>query len=172
MDKMEHVTKTLEYCYSSHVTAGKGGSRLATHTATLAEKNHQTENVTFPYRQLPHNNVERFVGRSDMFQAMQAHLKPSGTAETQHFCLWGLGGMGKSQTALAFANLYGEHFDAIFWVRAASDTLLNQSFSSIAVNLGLRKATEQLLPEENRDAIHGWLRNCSKLIQYVNLPLH
>ncbi|KAF2106247.1 P-loop containing nucleoside triphosphate hydrolase protein, partial [Lophiotrema nucula] len=70
--------------------------------------------------------------------------------------LHGLGGVGKTQVALAFAYSKIDLLDAIFWVAAETDVVLKQSFSRIAVNLELPNAHPQN-HEENTLLVLSWL---------------
>jgi len=162
MAEMEDATNTMEHCYSSRF-AGKGQYQtLPLQTYTPESSIASEHGVIFPLRELPHHNVEQFIGRTDILSTMSRWLKPDGSCSTQHMTIWGLGGVGKSQTALAYANKYGANFDAIFWVRAESETSLNQSFSTIAITLGLTSHYSGSSPSENRDSVLYWLRTCSE----------
>ena len=69
----------------------------------------------------------------------------------------GLGGIGKTQTALEYAYRYRSEYDAVFWVRADSVTALTSSLVELA---GVSE-----LPERNEkdqeiivQAVLRWLR--------------
>lgn len=51
------------------------------------------------------------------------------------FLLHGLGGIGQTQLAAAFARTHHEKFSAVFWLDGSSVNQLKQSFISIASNL-------------------------------------
>ncbi|KAI1121629.1 P-loop containing nucleoside triphosphate hydrolase protein [Nemania abortiva] len=170
---MEDAANTTEPCYPSRL-AGRGQPVLSTNaiytpgTSSIAT---EPSNITYPHRQLPQDNVEKFIGRTDVLEQMHIYLKPSNTQETQHYSIWGLGGVGKSQCALAYANLYQDDYDATFWVRAESEPSLNQSFISIATNLGLVSPSTGSSPSEARDMVLVWLRNsgCRWLMIFDNV---
>ncbi|KAI1378147.1 hypothetical protein F4677DRAFT_414521 [Hypoxylon crocopeplum] len=163
MAEMEDAVNTMEHCYSSRF-AGKGQHMpVAPSNLTPSSSSVMTENlVSFPHWDLPHDNVEHFIGRSDALKQIHSQLRPCDSHKTQHFAIWGLGGVGKSQCALAYANKYQDDYDAEFWVRAESDLSLNQSFSSIAINLGLTSLSARTSPIEVRGMVLLWLRNCGR----------
>ncbi len=55
----------------------------------------------------------------------------------------GLGGIGKTQTAVEYAYRYRDAYDAVFWVRADSSDLLTSDFLLIAALLNLPQRNEQ-----------------------------
>jgi hypothetical protein len=160
MREIEDATITMEHCFSSRL-AGRGqyGSNVQSSQSSLLEAAPTGESeVKLPHRSLPPNNVERFIGRDDILAQISSFLKPSSSPEPRHCCLWGLGGVGKSQTALAYANRYSADYDAIFWIRAETDTSLNQSFRDIALDLGLVDHSGRNTPDENQELVHRWLK--------------
>ncbi|KAK8029422.1 hypothetical protein PG993_010713 [Apiospora rasikravindrae] len=92
-------------------------------------------------RYIPFPPNEDLVHRSIITDAL-TRLLPS-SAAYQSAALWGLGGSGKTQIALAYA--YGRCRDptcSVFWVHADTETSLAQDYKSIAARLGLPKDLE------------------------------
>ena len=46
--------------------------------------------------------------------------------------LGGLGGIGKTQLAIAYAKRHRESYDSIFWINATSETTIRESLRSLA----------------------------------------
>lgn len=164
MKIIENCTHTIERCFSSRV-AEKGRYHDLTGTDIMPERPEvDLSGLSFPVRELPQNNVDRFVGRADAITAIHRALRPNGKDKPQHCCIWGLGGMGKSQTALRYANMSftDNEWDVLLWMRAASEQSLNDSFSRSTIRLGLRKPGDQASPQEICDSLHHWLRASSK----------
>ena len=88
----------------------------------------------------PFSPEPEFVGRDDVFQAIDDCFFPGRDSNNQDLScctISGLGGMGKTQTAIEYAWRRRDQFDAIFVVQADGATKLSESFARIAAALGL-----------------------------------
>lgn len=72
----------------------------------------------------------RFVGRGQELEDIHSSLAGDGRRRT--VVLHGLGGIGKTQTTVAYARRYGNSYSAIFWFNIQDETLLKQSFAKAA----------------------------------------
>ncbi len=96
-----------------------------------------------PYRRNPY-----FTGREQLLQDVHEQLcGTKAVALTQTLAIHGLGGIGKTQTAVEYAYRYQQHYQAIFWVRAAAVDTLSSDYVSIAELV-------QLDVKDDRDQIH------------------
>jgi hypothetical protein len=69
-----------------------------------------------PYRRNPF-----FTGREDVLVQLHRVLHTENSAALSHpQGISGLGGIGKTQTALEYAYRYHSEYNAVFWVRADS----------------------------------------------------
>ncbi|KAF9058936.1 P-loop containing nucleoside triphosphate hydrolase protein [Rhodocollybia butyracea] len=86
-----------------------------------------------------------FVGRESLISMLEAHFLEGPSSLAQHkskiYLLWGLGGAGKTQTAIEFASRFEDRFTAVYLIRAASESLIQASFYDIAKESGLSEAT-------------------------------
>ncbi|KAH7111687.1 hypothetical protein B0J13DRAFT_271862 [Dactylonectria estremocensis] len=86
---------------------------------------------------VPYTNNPDFVGRSEILSALKVQLghtqQTSGTSQAR-VSLYGLGGTGKTQIALAYVFWLQETCPtvSIFWVHASSAARFRQAFASIA----------------------------------------
>lgn len=110
------------------------------------------------YWNIPHQRNIFFTGREALLNRMHQLLhKNTIVAVTQMQALCGLGGIGKSQTALEYAYRHSHDYTAIFWVKADTRENLLSDFLALAVLLRLpeRDANDQAV---TITAIHRWLR--------------
>lgn len=81
-----------------------------------------------------------FVGRETELEQMQGILQPhSGVPTRRVLVLGGMGGIGKSQLAVKYANIHQDFYASTFWLNATSEVSLNQS---------LRKVADRIFPPE------------------------
>ena len=119
-----------------------------------------------PFNNLPDRNAY-FAGREDILQSISsAFEKKEGVVLTQ--TVSGLGGIGKTQTAIEFAYRYASRYDCIWLVNAEKNETLYD---------GLLKFTEKMCgfdstaatPEKVKDLVREWTaRNESWLFIFDN----
>lgn len=115
--------------------------------------------ASLPCNTLPVAQNHRFFGRRQLLEALENHLTPADTqSPLSSLALYGLGGVGKTQTALAYAYQRLDHLDAVFWIPAEDNFSIQQGFSRIAVDaLKLPKAQPQNY-QENMILVLDWLQ--------------
>lgn len=137
---------------TSEILSGRSGARLPCHI-------------------LPVSRNKGFFGRVDVLHDISRSFFPLIEAEddapeqepneVKTFALCGPGGIGKTQTAIEFVFAHKDRYDAIFWIFADATTKISESFSRIALELGLVTAgsIDARDPVVTRDLVKGWLAN-------------
>ena len=104
-----------------------------------------------PYTQLP-----SFTGRAKVLHDLQAALiGRTTTLLTQPASFNSIGGLGKTQTAVAFAYRNRNVYQGTFWARGDSDWTMAADFMTIARTLGWNGPTEQAW-KQALDFVHTW----------------
>jgi hypothetical protein len=74
--------------------------------------------------------AHQFVGREQELEDIHNSLGGDGRRRT--VVLHGLGGMGKTQIAVAYARRHRNSYSAVFWFNIQDETLLKRSFAKVA----------------------------------------
>lgn len=116
--------------------------------------------ATLPCHCVPYSENPRFCGRQDVLDGIDKALKPTEARGLRSYALYGIGGVGKTQTALKYGYDHLSDFDAVLWVHADTDVKLSTSFVKIAVALGIRSPDSD--PETCRESMLDWFSNTGK----------
>ncbi len=93
-----------------------------------------------------------FTGRDEVLRALRVAFGVGGPPRA----LSGLGGVGKTQTAVEYAYRHRQDYQAVLWAQADSAQTLLAAFAQIAATLGLPEAGAQDL-DQTRAAVTRWL---------------
>lgn len=99
---------------------------------------------TFPIWNVPYRRNSFFTGREDILASLHDTLvscRMTDMMVTQ--AISGLGGVGKTQTAIEYAYRHRQDYRAVLWVRADSHETLTTEFMAIASLLNLPAKNEQ-----------------------------
>lgn len=77
--------------------------------------------------------MSHFVGREEELASM--HQKLGRSPGRQTVIVHGLGGMGKTQLAIAYMKRHRDDYSALIWLNARDETSLNQSFRNAATRI-------------------------------------
>ncbi|MEM8717361.1 MAG: toll/interleukin-1 receptor domain-containing protein [Cyanobacteria bacterium P01_G01_bin.4] len=108
---------------------------------------------------MPYERNAFFTGREAVLQALHQQLnQDKAVALSQIQAVSGLGGIGKTQTAVEYAYRHREDYQAVFWVRAETDLELRTGFVEIARLLNLPQKDAQA-PNDTIKAVKQWLES-------------
>jgi hypothetical protein len=145
------------------------------------------KDINFPISTVTYYRNYTFLGRDDLLENMYKHLESEeAVRDTNATCplgllqdhdpecciLHGLGGVGKTQTALEYTYKNRNNYAAIFWVQSDSDQALSSSFSAIADKLQM---VEDLGGHDGQNQgraikrVEKWLKMTRKLYSCVFL---
>lgn len=113
---------------------------------------------------LPPTGTARHFDRFPYFEKLDKILRPSvDEARLISVVLHGTAGVGKSAIASTYIEeRYKENvYDVVLWICGESRTSFRQSFTDIAMGLGLRGANHQT-PDENFILLQEWFRTTGK----------
>lgn len=106
---------------------------------------------------VPYDRNNFFTGREQVLTDLRQRLTQESTAAlSQTQAISGLGGIGKTQTAVEYAYRYAQDYQAVFWVRAETRTEIITEFVEIARRLELPQANAQD-PMDVVNAVKRWL---------------
>jgi hypothetical protein len=97
-----------------------------------------------PIWNVPYPNNPLLTGREDVLKNLSEALKAGKTAAiAQPQAISGLGGIGKTQTAVEYAYRHQDEYNAILWVKADTEASIIADFVILAGLLDLPENQEQ-----------------------------
>ena len=125
--------------------------------------------ASLPCHFIPLPDNPRFTARENELSFIHESLDHKPTSLQHRECaLWGTGGIGKTQLALAYAYERKEDgkVPAILWVNSETQLDIYQSFLEIASMLDLDGASDRS-ESTNLFVVTKWLLKSSKLNRYL-----
>lgn len=117
-------------------------------------------------------NPSDFIGRTAEIDSMRQVLQPgSPSTEQRQLVLGGMGGIGKTQLAIAYARRYKASYTSVFWLNATSELTLKASFRLLAGRIVRPQELETLDDEQALARALAWLsyaRNTQWLLLFDN----
>ena len=117
---------------------------------------------------VPHRRNPFFTGRRELLDRLREQLH-SGEPAALTQALRGLGGVGKTQTALEYVYRYAADYEVVWWVAAEEPATLRRDVAALAVRLGEVSEAEAADQEAAVAAARGWLeRNGGWMVVFDN----
>ena len=141
------------------------------------ESVHETTTTKFnvPCYMIPYGLNTRFFGRSLEKDALRRSLQPQEEQEGPRvLAIYGIGGVGKTQLALHYANTSMEMYDAVLWVPAGSQARLTDALTDFAIKLGLLTADDTDDDDQTIQRLRDWLNTSGNtfLLIFDNVEDH
>ncbi|KAH8593059.1 hypothetical protein B0O99DRAFT_743067 [Bisporella sp. PMI_857] len=140
------------------------------------EKGIKYENFLIPFSLFTVTEIEHFVAREKELAEIHKNLGGDGSRRT--VVLHGLGGIGKTQLAVAYAKRHKDNYSAIFWLSIKDEDSLKQSFAKVARQILREYPSARRLStvdmkniDDVIDAVKAWLslpHNTRWLMLYDN----
>jgi tetratricopeptide (TPR) repeat protein len=90
---------------------------------------------------VPYEKNDLFIGRVELLQKLHDMLREDAKPYNHRVALYGMGGVGKTQTAVAYVYAHKADYDRIYWITAATEASLLAGFEDIATRTGCAKQT-------------------------------
>lgn len=127
----------------------------------FADENEERQNLaqSAPLWHIPYTRNQYFTGREEVLDQLYATLHADQhTALPQLHILSGLGGIGKTQTALEYAYRFHDDYETVVWVDATTSETLLAGYLSLA-QLFHVPAKDEADPLSLREAVKHWFRH-------------
>lgn len=101
---------------------------------------------------------DEFIGRAGEIDAIHHILQPDqATSQQRRVALGGIGGIGKTQLAIAYANRHECSYTSVLWLNATSELSLHTSLRSVARGLIAAGELERLDNNQVLARVQEWL---------------
>jgi tetratricopeptide (TPR) repeat protein len=112
-----------------------------------------TDRVPLPANTPRPKLSSRFTGREELFAQTRTAL-----VEHQRVALAGLGGVGKTQLALAYVERFRSQYEMVWWIRAEDEVALNEDYVGLATAQGV-SVDGQAEQTRQIEQIRHWLED-------------
>ena len=90
---------------------------------------------------VPPRNLN-FTGRDDLIERLHEQLTSGGATVVLPAAIHGMGGIGKTQTAVEYIYRHLDDYDLVWWIPAAQSTQIRSALTELARQLGLPGSSE------------------------------
>lgn len=121
------------------------------------------DEVKLPCHMIPYGLNPRFFSRDQEVDMVRKTLDPVQEHEKLRvMSIHGLGGVGKSQIALHYANTSMKMYDVIAWIPSETQVKMTQALSKLAKKLGLPKGDESEDDYQASLKVKDWLNGSGR----------
>lgn len=121
------------------------------------------DEAKLPCHMIPYKLNPRFFSRDHEVKMVREALDPvKGHEKLRVMSIHGLGGVGKSQLALHYANSSKTTFDVIAWIPSETQAKMTQALSKLARKLGLPNGDDSVDDYHVSTEIKDWLNRAGQ----------
>ena len=121
-----------------------------------------TDNFVVPFEQ-----NRSFTGREKFLEKLKENMYDQSPKKYNHrVALYGMGGIGKTQTALQYVYTNRDCYERIYWITAVNQASLLSGFQKIATKAGLNSLLN-LKPGEIAEAVFQKNRTMTPVLSVV-----
>ena len=117
---------------------------------------------SMPVNNLPPRNPY-FSGRIEILDKIHANFQSENTVSLNQTIV-GMGGIGKTQTALEYAYRYAHNYDCIWWVPSETEESALNSYKSFAEKMNLLEEGQQQENEFIIETVLNWMDSHDKCL--------
>lgn len=151
VDQEDPTKSSLEDRRFSEPAAVVSTRSAATDFKPGAAKSRESKQ-SFPVHTVLHPRNEHFCGRNTLLCEADKILSKPGSICVFH----GVGGVGKTLTAVEYIHRYGDSFDGIFWLQADTAPGLSDTYLQMATALGFAQDVDDHI--QAIDKGRNWLQ--------------
>jgi ATP/maltotriose-dependent transcriptional regulator MalT len=141
---------------------------LASQITLSAARDNSKESFSIVFSLSEVSETNHFVARQEELDKMHKMLNEG---NRQAVTLHGLGGIGKTQLAIAYAKAHRDDYSAIFWLNIKDEVSVKQSYSWIATRIlqehpsasQLREITDESQLHDVVAAVKLWLEHAKNM---------
>ncbi|UKZ53095.1 hypothetical protein TrVGV298_006883 [Trichoderma virens] len=168
--RIEHLRRLVEARQITEMSLKQEGVLQSLRTHNLEPK----EAASLPYWQLPFGRNPSFFGRADLLDEIRNALVTSADEpqSVRSVALWGIGGIGKSQVALEYANKQiQEECQLVLWIPSQTAMDMSRALVHAAGQVRPPGYEENMSAERIRFLMWNWLQttDTSWLIIFDNV---
>ena len=126
----------------------------------------------FPIFEVPHRHNPNFTGREQTLADLRQNFSAAGMTVIPQV-ITGLGGIGKTQTAVEYAYQYSGEYDLVWWIRAEESATLSADVMALANRLQLpvkTSAERQVFANIVRHWLENTPRRCLLILDNAETP--
>jgi hypothetical protein len=94
------------------------------------EKAYWTSNAEFPIHEIPFRKNPNFTGRKDVLDFIHSEFNRGHDRVPIH-AIRGMGGIGKTQTAIHYSYEFAKEYDLVYWIRSETDASLTADYETL-----------------------------------------